>query len=445
MNSVAATAVSLTSPALPGKLAQLCARWSGDTMLRKSALSIADQAVVSATNFAITVMLGRLCGKPEVGLYYLALQAVFFARGLQDQLIAAPYLVYGGRKQGQEAARYLGSSLIHELCLIVVVALAFGTAAASGWLSPELSQLLWLLVGAAPLMLLREFIRQISFAELRVAEALVIDCCVSALQIAALAAAAYVGLLSAPLTYILLSIGCGLATVAWLVRRRGTFLAGRRTAWADWRSNWQFGRWALASQLLGQTMPLVLPWIVAGTHGEAATGTLGVSTTLIGFANMYVLGLSNFICPRAAQAFARNGVRELVAVLQRAAIMHLSLLVPFAIAMLVAGQPLMTFVYGPDFADAGTIMAVLAAAAVINSLGIVAGNGLWAMELPSANFRADACAMVVWLAATAVFVPLYGALGAAIASAAGTTVGAAVRGVVLVSELRKATLRKNGP
>lgn len=414
-------------------------------MLRKSALSIADQAVVSATNFAITVMLGRLCGKPEVGLYYLALQAVFFARGLQEQLIAGPYLVYSGRKQGQEAATYLGSSLIHEICLLAVVSLSFAAAAASGYLSAELSQLLWLLVGAAPLMLLREFIRQISFAELRVAEALTIDCCISALQLAGLAAAAYAGVLSTPLTYVLLSLGCGLAALAWLLKRQGTFLAEQRTAWADWCSNWQFGRWALASQLLGQSMPLVLPWIVAGTHGEAATGTLGVSTTLIGFANMYVLGLSNFICPRAAQAYASNGVRELVAVLRQAAVMHLSLLVPFAISMLLAGQSLMTFVYGPDFADAGTIMAILAAAAVINSLGIVAGNGLWAMELPSANFRADACAMVVWIAGTALLVPLYGALGAAIASAAGTTVGAVVRGIVLTSQLRTAALRKSEP
>jgi O-antigen/teichoic acid export membrane protein len=122
-------------------------------------------------------------------------------------------------------------------------------------------------------------------------------------------------------------------------------------------------------------------------------------------------------------------------VLKQAALMHLSALVPFALSMLVAGQTLMTFVYGPTFADAGLIIAVLAFGAIANSLSIVAGNGLWAMELPSANFRGDVCALLTWIAATAVLVPSHGPLGAAIASAIGMLVGAVVRGAVLVSEL----------
>lgn len=404
-------------------------------MLRKSLLSIADQGVVSATNFAITIILSRLCGKPEVGLYYLAMQVFFFARGVQEQLIASPYLVYGSRKQGSEAARYAGSTLAHEIVLLIAVAASLAAAAAYGGASPELAELLWLLVGAAPLMLLREFIRQFSFAELKVSQALVLDFGVAALQITTLAIAAGLGQLTTPLTYIVLGTGCGVAAVVWLVLRRGTFATEFSAIWPDWVHNWRFGRWALASLLLGQTMPLILPWIVAGTHGESSAATYGVSATLIGFANMYVLGLSNFICPRAAQAYASGGARELVGVLKQAALMHLSALVPFALSMLAAGQALMTFVYGPTFADAGLIIAVLAFGAITNSLSIVAGNGLWAMELPSANFRGDVCAMLTWIAATAVLVPAYGPLGAAVASTLGMSVGAMVRGAVLVSEL----------
>jgi O-antigen/teichoic acid export membrane protein len=435
-------AVPAAAPALPSvslrlwqRIGRRGASLAGDAMFRKSLLSIADQGVVSATNFAITIILSRLCGKPEVGLYYLALQVFFFARGVQEQLIASPYLVYGSRKQGSEAARYAGSTLAHELVLLVAVALSLGIAAAYGGASPELSQLLWLLVGAAPLMLIREFIRQFSFAQLKVAQALALDCGVAALQISAIAAAAYLGMLTAPFTYTLLAIGCGVSAIAWLVLRRGTFATQSAAIWPDWVHNWRFGRWALASLLLGQTMPLVLPWIVAGTHGEASAATYGVSATLIGFANMYVLGLSNFICPRAAQAYASGGPRELVGVLKQASLMHLSALVPFALAMLFAGQTLMTFVYGPTFADAGLIIAVLAFGAIANSLSIVAGNGLWAMELPSANFRGDVCAMLTWIAATAVLVPQHGPLGAAVASTIGMSVGAMVRGTVLVSEL----------
>ncbi len=411
-------------------------RLASDAMFRKSMVSLLDQAVVSATSFAITVILGRLCGKPEVGLYYLALQAVLLARGVQEQLIASPYLVYGGRKQGHAAATYAGSSLVHEMSLLAAVMLTISLVARFGGWTPPVAELLWLLVGAAPLMLLREYIRQISFAELRVGEALAVDCGVATLQLSALGVAAYAGVLSTPLTFVLLSLGCGVAATAWIIRRRGKFVAERRAVVSDWFHNWRFGRWALASQLLGQTMPLVMPWIVAATHGQAATGTLGVGTTLIGFANMFVLGLSNFICPRAAQAFAAGGKRELVGVLKRAAGMYLAVLIPFAFAMLLAGGKLMAFVYGAEFADAGPIMAVLAFGAVANSLGVTAGNGLWAMEMPSANFRADVCALLVWILSTVLLIPLYGPLGAAVASSLGTTVGAVVRGWVLRGALR---------
>lgn len=438
MNSPGSTADATlaTQGFAPARMAaRLVERLTGDAMFRKSVLSIADQAVVSATNFAITIILGRLCGKPEVGLYYLALQIVFFARGVQEQLISSPYLVYAGRRRGRDAQVYAGSSLVHELALLAGVSFLLGITSLTGMMSPALAEVLGLLAIAAPLILLREYIRQVAFADLRVVEALSLDSAVCLLQIVGLLIAAWCGVLSTSLTYLILGMGCGVATLVWLVRRGGTFAAEQQAIYADWLHNWNFGRWALASQLLGSSVPFVLPWIVAGTHGEAATGTLGVGTTLIGFANMFVLGLSNFICPRAAQAFASGGPRELVGVLKQATAMYLSVLVPFALAMIFAGQPLMTFVYGPEFADAGLIMAVLACGAVANSLGITAGNGLWAMELPRANFRADVCALVAWIIATALLVGPYGAFGAALASAAGTIVGAGVRGGVLLNEL----------
>ena len=52
------------------------------------------------------------------------------------------------------------------------------------------------------------------------------------------------------------------------------------------------------------------------------------------------------------------------------------------------------------------------------------------------NFRADVCALMTWIVATIVLVPLFGAFGAAVASTIGTVVGAAVRGGVLLGELQ---------
>jgi O-antigen/teichoic acid export membrane protein len=413
-------------------------RLARDTMFRKSMISILDQAVVSGMNFAITIILSRSAGKAETGLYYLALQLVFFLRGVQDQLIGAPYMVYSNRKSAEKASSYAGSSLVHELLLLTLAATALGVTSAWGGCSSELSDLLWLLVLAAPLMLLREFIRQITFADLRVVEALLLDVAVVALQLTGLLVAWHYDCVTTFLTYAILAGGCGVVLLYWLLVRRGTFAPSWQHVQSDWISNWQFGKWSLATQLLGCSMPFVIPWVVAITHGAEATGAFGVGTTLIGLANMFVLGMSNFVCPQAARAYASGGKQALTPVLRRAGELYLFVLGSFTLMMICFGDVFMTWVYGPEFSDAGRILAILAVGSLANSLGIVAGNGLWAMERPAANFRADLCAMFTWIAATLLLVGAWGPLGAAVASVLGTAVSAAVRMFTLSRELRTA-------
>jgi O-antigen/teichoic acid export membrane protein len=66
-------------------------------------------------------------------------------------------------------------------------------------------------------------------------------------------------------------------------------------------------------------------------------------------------------------------------------------------------------------------------ALLANSLGMVAGNGLWAMERPSANFGADVAAMIMTVIATITLVPTWGAAGAAASLCVGNTTGTLIR------------------
>ena len=78
-------------------------------------------------------------------------------------------------------------------------------------------------------------------------------------------------------------------------------------------------------------------------------------------------------------------------------------------------------VYGPQFAGTGWIIGVLSLSVLANSLGVTAGNGLWAMERPQANFVADLFSLGVVIVATISLVPLLGPLGAALATLCGTS------------------------
>jgi len=393
--------------------------------------------VVSGTSFATSVVLARCVSREELGGYYLALSVFYFVRGIQEQLVSAPYMIYCGRKSSEELREYAGSALLHQCVLMLATALLLVAAMMCGLAPSGASSALALLVFAAPLLLVREFARQMSFAHLDLARAALIDVVASAFQLVALLALVSFGQMTVPATLATIAVSSGLATVGWLATSRQAMIGRARAAVRDWISNWPFARWALASQLLASTTPYVMPWIVALTHGEAETGLLGAATTLVGLSSTLLQGLANFLSPQAAQAFSRGGLAELQSVLLKTAALFAAALGSVAVIAMLFGEQIALLVFGPQFAGAGPIIGVLSLSVLANSAGVAAGNGLWAMERPSANFVADLVSLLVVIGATIVLVPRFGPLGAAISTLAGTSTDAVVRLWILRLAMRE--------
>lgn len=396
--------------------------------VQKSALAIADQAVVSGANFVTNVIIGRACGKPELGLYGLVWSLVFFARGVQEQLVTSPYMVYCGRRHPGELPRYTGSILVHQLALAMLATLLVAGWTWSGYAPPDLVPVLGVLVTALPMLLLREFVRALSFAHLEAMTALILDSVVVALQLTALALLAAFGWLTVELACSVIAAACGWAILGWFLLRRQPLAASWEDVWSDWLQNWTFGKWALASQLLASASPYILPWVVFGTQGEAETGGYSAASTIIGAANMFIIGMSNYLAPESARAFSHGGVSALQGVLTRGALVYLAAIGAFCAATLALGDQLAVWLFGSEYSGVGAIVGLLSLALLANSLGMVAGNGLWAMERPSANFAADVAAMIVTVIATVSLVPGWGARGAAAALFLGNTTGTLIRG-----------------
>jgi len=234
-----------------------------------------------------------------------------------------------------------------------------------------------------------------------------------------------------------LAISSGLPAIAWVGLSRQRMIGRLSTAIRDLAHNWPFARWALASQLLACAAPYIMPWVVVLTHGEAETGTLGACTTLVGLSNTFLMGLCNFLSPRAARAFAEGGLAELKSVLKQTAALFVVTLGSLAAGAFLFGEEVALLVYGPTFVGTRAIIGVLSLSVLANSLGVTAGNGLFAMERPSANFVADLASLVIVIAASIVAVPVLGPLGAALALLAGTSSDAIVRLWMLRQTMRE--------
>ena len=403
---------------------------AGGSFVKSGSLAIADQAVVSGTNFATSILLGW-SGKTELGIYYLALSTLVFFRGVQEQLITAPYVVYAQRRSGTAAEVYAGSALVHHLALGALSTAVVGAMLFAG-IGPAPMKSVWiLLLGIAPLYLLRDFVRQMLFAQLNLRMAFALDVLVAVVQLGLMLPLAMQGLLSVELTWLSIAFACGAAALLWAVAKPETFRGSASSAKIHARENWSFAKWALLTQVIGSSTPYLMPWMVAGMQGAGETGMLGACTTLVGLSNMFLMGVGNFLSPKAARAFASGGISALQKVLwQRgtlcATALGLASLLAFTIGGRIAG-----IVYGPDFSDCGVIMGLLSLAALANSLGMTAGNGLCSMDRPRANLWADLGTLVISLTAMLVLIPLLGTLGAALATLVTMTADAGMRWFIL--------------
>ena len=180
---------------------------------KPSAYALADQLVASGTTFVTGAIIGRACGKADFGLYLLVFSAITLVTNLQTTLICTPYTFQRHGLSAEEDRRYAGTTLILQGTLALVsVALvaAFAIVVPAEWKGTALGPTLKAAAVGMWMYLLKEYSRQLAFAQLRPLSALTTDAGVAMIQIAGLAMLWREGALSLPRAYAVIGIASGL-------------------------------------------------------------------------------------------------------------------------------------------------------------------------------------------------------------------------------------------
>ena len=399
----------------------------------KALATIADQGVVSAGNFATTIIIGRACVKEEMGLYLLGFSIVLFVTNLQTALVSSAYIVYSPRLKGRAHARYTGSTLIHQLIYnaAVILGLVAGWAASTLWggiegLAPLLKVLAFLMVFIS----LKEYARQACFAGMRPISAFALDAAVATIQVGGLVGLAYYGLLSARSAYLVIGVGCAVAVTVWLLSWRNGFALGLPEAVADFRKNWSYCRWLVACNFVYLGSNHMYPWLLAWFHGTEDTGVLGACNGVLFLANPFLLGIGNFLGPKAAHALAEGGIEQMRRMVTKANILCALSLGSFCVLMVVFGGWLVVLLYGQKYAGNGLLVAILALAQLCLGLTVPTNYALNALERADVQFKS----LLVSLAVTATLglwlVMTLGTLGVASGMFACTSAGCLYKWIV---------------
>jgi O-antigen/teichoic acid export membrane protein len=385
--------------------------------LHQGIISLADQAVASATNFATGIIIARACSKEELGLYMLGFSLILLMTDFQTSLITTPYMVYAPRLRGHAHALYTGSTLIHQLgfCLITMLGVVCAAIAVTGGIGRGgLAPVLWALSLVIALIMLREHARRVSFARLRLKTAFLFDTSIAIGQIGGLLLLARFGLLSASRAFWVIGSVCGLAVLGWLWSDRECYHPRWSESLADLKKNWVFGKWVFASGLVWAISMNLYPWFLAYFHGTASTGVWAACLGIVSVGNPALVGLQNFLGPKIAHVYAAHGAKALRRfVLKITAVLALPVSL-LCLALIFWGGRLVALVYGRQYGGNNLIVALLSINLLIMATTFSFSRALMAIERADLDFLVNFVALFIMVIIGFWLVRAFGTLGAAI-------------------------------
>jgi O-antigen/teichoic acid export membrane protein len=389
-------------------------------------LALADQAVVSGGNFLTFVIVGRVCGDSGLGTFNLAMTFLVLLAGAQQALIATPYTIYCNQVHGREQRLYAGSALAHLLLLLPVAMAGMVLAAVSSalWLPQlELTGVLGVLAAMVPFLLLREFVRRLAFAHLRMDVALGIDTLTTSGQLVLILLLAWRGWLTPASAYLALGASCALAAGGYLAARWSQFEIRWRQARTTIRRDWKLGRWVFLQQLATIAHLYLCHWMLALIVDRNAAGVFTACVSVVMLINPFLQAMGNHFAPRYARAMAEQGLARVRRLFwQCSFVVALAVLLLFVVLAAFGGLAVEALYRGPAFAGLGTVVTVLALRMLIYSARLAAHHGLVVVERADLSVWATVLGLLTTLVASWLLIVSWGVMGAAVAWLIGSTV-----------------------
>ncbi len=367
---------------------------------------LADQILISGSNFITMVLVGRGLGMAGFGQFSLVYNVLLFANMIQASLVTQPHNVLGSwRKQGDDYAGYTASAAVSQGIMAGVQAIAALAAAMVAWSQGwNCTALLLALAPAIAFWQLQEFFRRILYTEGRTGAALLNDVVSYGGQAVWIAALWWMdrGIpegaphhLTGPAAIYVLAITSAAAAIIGLFQVRQS-LCGKIDI-THWLENWRFGKWLLGSELLTyfSSLPMYMN-LVGLAIGEAASGYLKASQTLFGPARIISFYLATVLPIQFSRRLADGGNRALHEQLKKTAAVVLPLLGLFCLTIGVFAAPLLG-IFGREFAAHPRVLALYAVVAFFTYGQMVLTAALTAKRQTRAIFFGSAWGAAVTL------------------------------------------------
>lgn len=354
--------------------------------------ALADQAVVSGSNFITGIITARTLGVEDFGQFSLAWLVVLFVGSIQHAAINAPMMSLGPKQSSEIVLSYYGAALAQHaaftalIILITSIAVFIFNIIFPSWNLIDISFPLICVILACHT---QEFLRRYLFTCRRGAASFSNDLIRYFGQIMLLIGLAWAG--PDPMTSTAALWAIMLASLA--ATLHGVFLLPRFSlTWHILREtmaeHWHFSRWLTASAILQWASGQLFIVMAGAMLGPAVVGALRAVQNLLGVTHIIFNGLENVIPVQAARELMTGGVISLSRYLRRVTACLSIITVLLCAVLSIAPSFWLNLLYGSTFSDYGNLLRGFSISYVLIALSLPLRSGLRALGTTQPIFAA---------------------------------------------------------
>lgn len=353
-------------------------------------LPILDQGLVSGSNFLLAILLTRVLGLEQFGLFTLCWMAVLFVLGLHQAMITKPYFALKARMDTTGHIGYYRSLHILQLgiCLgagiltflILLVDQIFGFFGFSMSMAIAISC-------AVCLFPVYEFYRKSLFSFQKIEQAFVLDTGYVSILFGVLAAHTYFGSLSVEAA--LWSV-CISSFVACLVGHRWckTHFEGQFQLRFVFLEHLRYSKWLTGTAILQWFGSNFFILALAAIMGNAAVGAVRMIQNIMGILHVLFLSMENVVPLQASRFLHKSGVRRMHRYLLVSTRRYGVLVGAFIVGLLLFGGSILNLLYGSGQSEYAFLLSAFACMYILVYLSYPMRFGLRSLEKTRAFFTA---------------------------------------------------------
>jgi O-antigen/teichoic acid export membrane protein len=370
-------------------------KWSG-----KGGLAIIDYGLISGSNFLLGILLARWLTPKEYGAYALSFSFFILAGFLYQSLLLEPLSVFSGTQFRENLRGYLKTSLWIHWAISLVMCLALGIAAivtATIGHSPVLAVALAGMTIATPFILVHGLAKRSFYLRLSPGPAAFASLFYCAMVTGGVFLFFRLGKLSSFTAFLIMGSAALVSCVVMLIQLNAALApeTGRPNLRATWGKHWEYGRWALATCVVGWIPNYFYIPLVSSFSGMAAAGELRALMNLAAPVLQTYAALSMLFLPYAARVQNQNGRKAARALNRRLAFLFVAGSMAYWAVLIPLKQPLFHFLYNGKYMESAYLIPLFALETTIWSASLGPAILLRAMESPRSLFVANGAASLV--------------------------------------------------